>query len=203
MRLPVPFINKVEPRNGDNVRTIHFIDGGLRFNRAFNNAQKRYAREVHKAHRVYNIHEGLPYTSIIFTSSDETSSPHKDPLVVTLQVGSCNVCRILVDIKSLVNLFFLRIIMVLMVKYSDITKKELPLVRFKNSTTNSIGIVVKPVMVIRSIVIANFIVIDVLFHYNAILGRPMIHKIRVVLSTYHKVIKYQIEEGIREIRDDH
>lgn len=93
--------------------------------------------------------------------------------------------------------------MVLMVKYSDITKKELPLVRFKSSTTNSIGIVVKLVMVIRSIVMTNFIVIDVLFHYNAIIGRPRIHKIRVVLSTYHKVIKYQIEEGIREIIDDH
>lgn len=33
---------------------------------------------------VYNLHEGSPSSSIIFTISDETSSPYKDFLVITL-----------------------------------------------------------------------------------------------------------------------
>lgn len=60
----------------------------------------------------------------------------------------------------------------LVVKYSDITKKELPLVGFNRNTTYVNGIVVLSIMVTESIIMTNFVVIDVSIHYNAILGIP-------------------------------
>lgn len=55
LRLPIPPGNRIEWRNEDNVRTIHLIHGGLGLNGAFNNARKRYAREMHGALCVYNL----------------------------------------------------------------------------------------------------------------------------------------------------
>lgn len=57
-------------------------------------------------------------------------------------------------------------------KDNDITKKEVPLVGFNSSITYTVGTVILLVMVIGSIIMTSFVVIDVLIHYNAILGRP-------------------------------
>ena len=38
--------------------------------------------------------------------------------------------------------------------------------------------------------------------YNAILGRPWLHKIRVVPSTLHQRLRFPTLEGIMEIRGD-
>lgn len=73
---------------------------------------------------------------------------------------------------------------------NDISKKEMPLVGCNNNTTYVIGIVVLKVMVIASITMMNFMVIDVPINYNTIHRRPWIHKIKVIISTYHQVIKY-------------
>lgn len=37
-------------------------------------------------------------TPIMFNEEDEETCPYEDQLVVTLRVGSCDVCHILVDI---------------------------------------------------------------------------------------------------------
>lgn len=83
-----PPINRVEPRNDDNVRTIYIIHGGSGFNGAFNNVHKRYTQEMRGAH-VYNLHKGSSVVPITFTNNDKTSTPYEDPLVVTFRVGLC------------------------------------------------------------------------------------------------------------------
>lgn len=45
----------------------------------------------------YNLQRKCSATLIMFEEEDEVTCPHEDPLVVTLRVGSCDVCRILVD----------------------------------------------------------------------------------------------------------
>lgn len=42
LRLPTLLINRIEPQNEGNVRTIHTIYGGPKINRTFNNACKIY-----------------------------------------------------------------------------------------------------------------------------------------------------------------
>lgn len=66
---------------------------------------------------------------------------------------SYNIYKILIDIRSSVDLLFLIIMHTLKVKFNNITKKELPLVGFNSSTMYAIGTVVLLVMVIGSIVL--------------------------------------------------
>lgn len=56
---------------------------------------------------IYNLQEKALSQPIIFNDIDEIASMDENPLVITLSVGSCDVCRILIDIKSFVNLLFL------------------------------------------------------------------------------------------------
>lgn len=87
-------------------------------------------------------------------------------------------------------------------KDSHIIKKEMPLVGFNRTTAYGVGTMVLPVMVIGSIILTKFMVIDVYTPYNEILRRPWIHKIRDILSNYPQFIKYQIKEDIKEIKSD-
>lgn len=70
-------------------------------------------------------------------------------------------------------------------KDSDITKKEMPLVGFSSNTTYAVGAVVLQVMVIGSIIMKNFVVIDITAYYNPILERSCINKMKAIPSTYH------------------
>ena len=48
----------------------------------------------------------------------------------------------------------------------------------------------------------EFLVVDVPFFYNAIMGRTWIHRMRAVPSTYHQRICFPTSEGVMEIRVD-
>lgn len=78
------------------------------------------------------------------------------------------------------DLFFLATMKALGVKDDDTTKKELPLVGFNSNTAYTIGTMALSIMVTKSIIMTKFVVINVLTHYNAILRRPQIHKLKVV-----------------------
>ena len=45
-------------------------------------------------------------------------------------------------------------------------------------------------------VMVTFIVVSSFSPYTAILGRPWIHAIRVVLSTLHMKVKFRTEQGV-------
>ncbi|XP_023894423.1 uncharacterized protein LOC112006372 [Quercus suber] len=46
----------------------------------------------------------------------------------------------------------------------------------------------------------TFVVIDCSSTNNAILGRPTLNLLKVVTSTYHLMIKFPTEYGVREVR---
>lgn len=45
-------------------------------------------------------------------------------------------------------------------------------------------------MVLVATLMANFVMIDVLTHYKAILEKPWLHKMIGISSTFHKVFNY-------------
>lgn len=45
--------------------------------------------------------------------------------------------------------------------------------------------------------IANFVVVDILSNYNAILGRPMLHKLKAATLIYHYCIKFSAPDRMR------
>jgi hypothetical protein len=48
----------------------------------------------------------------------------------------------------------------------------------------------------------DFLVVNCPSAYNAIIGRPTLNRLRIVTSTYHLLIKFPTEHGIREVRGD-
>ena len=48
----------------------------------------------------------------------------------------------------------------------------------------------------------TFLMVDCLFAYNGILGRPTLNTWKAVTSTYHLMIKFPTKYGIGELRGD-
>lgn len=51
-------------------------------------------------------------------------------------------------------------------------------------------------------ILADFVVVDLPSNYNAILGRPMLHEVKVVTSIYHYNMKFSTPYGVRIIREN-
>ena len=81
-----------------------------------------------------------------------------------------------------------------------------PLVGFEGTRVHPLGVVTLPVTIgnypqqITKDV--TFLVVDCLFAYNAILGRPTLNSWKVVTSTYHLMIKFPTEYRVGEVRGD-
>jgi hypothetical protein len=81
-----------------------------------------------------------------------------------------------------------------------------PLVGFGREQVQPIRIILLP-MTARTApklftVMVNFLVVDRPFTCNAIIGQPALNKLRAATSTYHLMMKFPIEEGVREVRGD-
>lgn len=50
--------------------------------------------------------------------------------------------------------------------------------------------------------VVDFLIVDCPSTYNAILGKPMLNKMKAVTSTYHLLIHFLTEEGVGEVRGD-
>ena len=48
----------------------------------------------------------------------------------------------------------------------------------------------------------NFLVVDCLSSYNAIIGRPTLNSWKAVTSTYHLSVKFPIDYGVEQIQGD-
>ena len=81
-----------------------------------------------------------------------------------------------------------------------------PLYGFTGDSVMPIGSKILPVVIgeapLQQNVMTDFIVVDTLFAYNAILGRPFLSGIRGVLSIYHNVLKFPVGTRVGEVRGD-
>jgi hypothetical protein len=83
---------------------------------------------------------------------------------------------------------------------------DAPLVGFTGDSVCLVGIITLPITVgtypktVSKTV--DFLVVNCPSAYNASIGRPTLNQLRVVTSTYHLLIKFPTEHGIREVRGD-
>ncbi|XP_074288475.1 uncharacterized protein LOC141613631 [Silene latifolia] len=128
---------------------------------------------------------------IMFSDCDLVSVPdlHHDSLVISMQVGTANMGRILVDRGSSMNLIMLDVLKAMKISKDQITKKSSVLVGFNGETNNALGEIYLPTYAERVVSYERFGVLDCLSSYNVILGKPWIHNVKAVPSTYHQCIK--------------
>ncbi|XP_057248568.1 uncharacterized protein LOC130590366 [Beta vulgaris subsp. vulgaris] len=125
--------------------------------------------------------------------------PHDDPLVVTLRISNCLVHRILVDGGSSANILYLSTFEKLMIGREYLKPVRYPVIGFTGASVTPEGLVSLPVRIgdgneVRD-VMTEFLVVDVPGAYNAIVGRPLIHDVQGIVSTYHLTMLYVTNEG--------
>ena len=81
-----------------------------------------------------------------------------------------------------------------------------PLVGFGGMKVQPVGTITLPVVVgaypqqvTRNV---NFLVVDYLLSYNAIIGRPTLNNWKAVTSTYHLLVKFPMEYRVGEVQGD-
>ena len=81
-----------------------------------------------------------------------------------------------------------------------------PLVGFGGKQVYLIGIISLPLTVGTalkvSIVMVDFLVVDRLSAYNAIISRPGLNQLRAATSTYHLMMKFPTEERVGKVKGD-
>lgn len=117
--------------------------------------------------------------------SNRVILPHEDALVLSLGVGGFDICRILVDPGNSANLLQISTYRQMGYFLSALENLGCVLSIFNKATTISLGNVVLPVHAGPTTLNVHFFVVDDLSPYNAIMGQIWLHKIKVILSTYH------------------
>ncbi|XP_074300061.1 uncharacterized protein LOC141631267 [Silene latifolia] len=170
------------------------------------NDQERPQRDLPPAPPIYEVKFINEGSEICITFDDTAiqgiSDIHHDGLVITMQIGPARVLRILVDGGSSVNLIMLDVLKAMKIDENQIIKKSNVLVGFSGETKNTLGEIYLPTSVEGVSSYERFGVLDCLSSYNAILGRPWIHNVRAIPSTYHQCVKIPTEWGIETIKGE-
>ncbi|XP_021751090.1 uncharacterized protein LOC110716765 [Chenopodium quinoa] len=125
--------------------------------------------------------------------------PHDDPLVVTMRIANWEVDRILIDGGISANIIYISAFNEMKLDKKDLKRVNYEVIGFNGSGLTPEGIIELLVRVgersRRRDVRAEFLVINSPSPYNVIMGRPLIHKIGGVVSTYHLAMAYTTNEG--------
>ncbi|XP_074301175.1 uncharacterized protein LOC141632530 [Silene latifolia] len=168
-------------------------------------AAKRHAIETKENKQEFSLRvsrQDLP--EITFDEADipDEAKHHYDALIITFSIGNCLVKKILVDTGSSVNLIMLETLKNIGFSEKDLVQKAVPLVGFSGETKKSLGEIVIPTFAGGMNKQVWYLVIDGPSTYNVILGRPWIHEMKAVTSTYHQSLKFPTPWGVQEIRGD-
>ena len=125
---------------------------------------------------------------------------HNDALVVTARINGFIVKRVLIDQGSRVEVMYPDLFRGLGLKNEDISKYDTPLVGFNGQMVILEGQISLPVNMEGKEVMVTFIVVFSFSLYTAILGRPWIHAMGAVSSTFHVKVKFHIVQGIAIVR---
>jgi hypothetical protein len=189
-----------------NARVINYISGGSEVCGTSYSSAKRHAKEskLERGDKPYKSSSVLDTQLISFDEEDleYIQDPHHDGLVITLYVANHLVRRILVDNGSSVNIIKLDTLQRMGVPKDEIDGRSTILIGFSGETKNTIGEIKLPVYVEGVNSIQKFCVIDSLPGCNIILGRPWIHDVKAVPSTYHQCVKLPTPWGVVKIRGD-
>ena len=84
-------------------------------------------------------------------------------------------------------------------KPEDLAAYSLPLVSFEGKMVVPRGQIRLPVQTGSDVVEVDFIAVDAFSPYTAIIGRPWLHSLGAVSSTFHQKVKYPSEGQVLEI----
>ena len=190
------------------VGEIHTIYGGVAGGGQSNLARKAHARKM-QAEEVFLLQwppkiakKDSMVISFFEKDAKGVMMPHDDALVVTLTVANHMIHRILVDNGSLADILYWPVFKQMGIDHDRIKPFRSPLVRFVGEQVQPVGLIYLPATVgttpKQTIVMVDFLIMDQPSAYNTIISRPALNKMNVVALTYHLMMKFPTEEGVRE-----
>ncbi|XP_062116629.1 uncharacterized protein LOC133830627 [Humulus lupulus] len=194
------------PKPPTHEQTVNVITGGSEVSGITHSAAKRHARQTNwikgESSETEKNTINLPAQTISFSTTELTRllNPHHDALVIALYIANCLTKRILIDNGSSANILFLSALREMGIDESKIIKKTTILISFSGEQKNTLGEIELPVYAEGVNLCTRFLVVDSPSAYNVILGRPWIHEMEAVPSTYHQVLRFPTKWGVKEIK---
>ncbi|KAJ9541250.1 hypothetical protein OSB04_027756 [Centaurea solstitialis] len=197
------------PTSPIHTKVVNCITGGSEVCGLTYSAAKRHAREGPEGYPIPEdsktaAEKELDTAKLTFDQDDLSgvNQKHHDALVIQLTIGNCLTKRVLVDRGSSANVIFSDTLKIMGIDRSNIVRRTTTLVGFNGDATSTLGEIVLPVFAKGINKQTKFNVIDCPSAYNTILGRPWIHDMKAVPSTYHQKIKFPSPWGVQEISQD-
>ncbi|XP_010255657.1 PREDICTED: uncharacterized protein LOC104596275 [Nelumbo nucifera] len=121
-------------------------------------------------------------------------------------INDFEVKRILVDSRSSVDILCLDAFEKMHLERKDLQPTNIPLTGFIKDVVRPLGRIKVQVAVGSDSNLVcfehHFLEVTTLPPYNAILGQPILHALRVVVSTYYLSVKFPTRYGVRVVRGD-
>ncbi|XP_070008348.1 uncharacterized protein [Nicotiana sylvestris] len=127
--------------------------------------------------------------------------PHNDALVISLNVLDFKIKRVLVDVGSSANIIQWRVLEKAKLIENIFSATKL-LTGFNLASVTTRGEIFLCTNTEGVMKTTLFEVIDGNMGYNIILGRPWLHEMKTMTSTYHQLLKFPTPEGIKQRRGD-
>ena len=132
--------------------------------------------------------------------------PHDNALVVSIWVGDYNTHWVLVNNGSSANILYYLAFQQMRIDRERLVPMNTPFISFGGirvfplgAVTLSVTVGNYPQQITKDV---TFLVVNCSSAYNAILGRPTLNLWKAVTSTYHLMIKFPTNFGVRELRGD-
>ncbi|XP_048623911.1 uncharacterized protein LOC125592631 [Brassica napus] len=182
------------PAHNKGKKRIDFIYGGSKFCNSVN-SMKAYQRS---AENNVGIREPLSGPDHEITFNEK--KPHDDALVIRIDVGGCELSRVMIDTGSSADVLFYEAFKKMGFTKALLKQERTPFIGFEGETAYSLGSIELAVTAGEIRKIVEFIVIDRPAPFNAILGRPWLYSMKAVPSTYHHGLKFPTSKGFETIR---
>ncbi|XP_056688741.1 uncharacterized protein [Spinacia oleracea] len=189
---------RAEQRDGGKKPPVYVISGGPVHGGTISGA----SRSLEEHRQMVNYHNTRVWPNppsipvMTFSESDCRGIifPHDDPLVLTIDIANADVNRVLVDGGSSENIIFWEAFKQLHIPEDELQRVNYPVIGFSGSTVYPEGSIRLPVKIgegseMRDLMV-DFLIIKVPAVYNVIIGRPFIHDVQAVVSTYHLTMIY-------------
>ncbi|RWW43356.1 hypothetical protein BHE74_00051002 [Ensete ventricosum] len=131
---------------------------------------------------------------------------HDDALVISIRMANAYVKRVMIDTKSSADILYFD-------AFQKLGSTDKDLVTVTSTLTGFIGDFVSPTGATTipitfggeprsKTLMVPFMVVKLPSAYNAIIGRLTLNRLKAIVSTYHRLLKFSTRAGVGEVRSD-